>query len=247
MSEEQLKKAHVFGSILIKIIKWLFLISMVTTVGFTLGLIVFSIIYGEKLPVELFEKISGILLPFTQDNINDLITQYGYTKLMIAVIGYGVAASLTGIMSYILADKSVILYEHITVGEVFHKGTDKLLNEMVGISFINTFTLPVIVLIISLITNIFLDEYITVGFGGLIVLIVLFVIKVVVNRGINLNKDNNKYDRVIKDYKADIDELKIQSIKRDSELRKLKAQVKEQEEKLQQKTKKKSIKKTTRK
>ena len=110
MSEEQLKKAHVFGSILIKIIKWLLLISMVTTVGFTLGLIVFSIIYGEKLPVELFEKISGILLPFTQDNINDLITQYGYTKLMIAVIGYGVAASLTGIMSYILADKSVILY-----------------------------------------------------------------------------------------------------------------------------------------
>jgi hypothetical protein len=51
--------------------------------------------------------------------------------------------------------------------------------------------------------------------------------RIVIERGIVIQKQNNKYDRSIDDYKADIDELKIQSIKREAELKKLKVLVEE--------------------
>jgi hypothetical protein len=52
--------------------------------------------------------------------------------------------------------------------------------------------------------------------------------RIVIERGIQVQRQNNKYDRSIDDYKADIDELKIQSIKREAELKELKKLVKTQ-------------------
>ena len=120
-----------------------------------------------------------------------------------------------------------------------------------GVSFLATFTTPIIVFIMSLSFKIDINDYINIGYGCFIIFLSLFVLRIILNRGLDVERELNKYDRNLNDYKADIDELKIQSIKRDAELKKLKAIVKEQEEKKPKKstkkktTTKKTVKKTT--
>ena len=90
-----------------------------------------------------------------------------------------------------------------------------------------TFAMPIMLFIISTTTNIFTDAYIKTGFGGLFILIFAFILKIVIERSSTMIKNTKRYDQLIDDYKADIDDLKIQSIKREAELKELKKVVNE--------------------
>ena len=247
MNDNDIKKAYIFGNILLGITKWLFLLLMVISIGITLGLIVFEIIYGNKMSFDLLNIISKLFIFTTSDELTELLSTYGKTKVLIALTSYGVALSLTRLMYYLLITRFITLYRNITIGDLFTRKSNKLVDEMMGISFLATFTTPIIVFIINLTTGIDIEKFIHIGYMCLFIFIGLFILRIILNRGIDITRENNKYDRIINDYKADIDELKIQSIKRDSELKKLKNIVKEQEAKNNKKevTKKKTKKKTT--
>ena len=225
MSEGERKKIYLCGNVLLNIVKWIFLIITVLMFGFTIGLIVSTVIYGTNIPLELLTKFTYVLLPYNNIDIQIFVNNYGMEKVLIASIGYGVAYSLYRLLFYILIVKSMKLFKNITIGEIFNKSSLDLITEMVSLSFMVSFIMPVMLEIITLSTHLFEDAFFNVGFAGLFFLVFAIIMKLVIERGIQVQRQNNKYDRSIDDYKADIDELKIQSIKREAELKKLKAMV----------------------
>jgi hypothetical protein len=227
MSEVERKKIYLCGNVLLNIVKWIFLIITVLMFGFTIGLIVSTVIYGTNLPLELLTKFTYVLLPYNNIDVQIFVNNYGMEKVLIASIGYGVAYSLYRLLFYILIVKSMKLFKNVTIGEIFNKGSLDLITEMVSLSFMVSFIMPVMLEIITLSTHLFEDAFFNVGFAGLFFLVFTVVMRIVIERGIQVQRQNNKYDRSIDDYKADIDELKIQSIKREAELKKLKAMVEE--------------------
>lgn len=240
MNDKDIKTAYVLGNVLLYIFKWIMLFMMVITIGLTLSMIVFAVIYGVNIPNEFLQVMSKLFINLSTENMNEVISQNGIGNLIVSIIGYGMAKSLKRLMIYILVDKGIVLYKSITLGDLFTKKSNKIVDEMMGVSLLATFTVPVIVFIIYLTTHIDINNYINIGYGCFIIFLSLFVLRIILNRGIDVERELNKYDRNLNNYKADIDELKIQSIKRDAELKKLKAIIKEQEEK---KTVKKEIKK----
>ena len=231
MSEAERKKIYLCGNVLLNIIKWIFLIFAVLMIGFTIGLIIATIIYGTSLPVDLLTRFTYILLPYNEMDIRIFVNNYGMEKVLIASIGYGVAYSLYRLIFYIIMVKSIKMFKNITIGEVFNRGSLELSTELMSLSFMASFIMPIMLEIITLTTNLFEEAYFNVPFTALVFLIFSLVLRIVIDRGVQLQKENNKYDRSIDDYKADIDELKIQSIKREAELKELKKIVEETKEK----------------
>ena len=227
MSEAERKKIYVIGDLLINLFKWIVLIYSVLYIGLTIGLIVTIIVYGNSLELATFTNYTNMLLPYTKSDVELFINNYGMTKMIVASLGYSVGLSITDVVLYILLSKFRTFFKNITIGDLFTKKSETLVDELIGISFILTFLMPIMLFILSSTTNIFSDIYASYSYGGLIVLIFVFVVKIIINRGLSIVKENNKFDRTIDDYKADIDELKIQSIKREAELKELKKLVKD--------------------
>ena len=253
MNDKDIKNAYLFGNVLLNILKWLILLLMVISIGFTLSLIVFAIIYGVNVPRELLDVMAGLFINVSSEQVNEIIMTHGMGNLIVTLIGYGIAKSLTRLMLFILADRGIVLYKSITLGDLFTRKSNRIVDEMMGVSFLATFTTPIIVLLMNLSFKIDINDYVNVGYGCIIIFMSLFILRIILNRGIDVERELNKYDKDLNNYKADIDELKIQSIKRDAELKKLKTIVKEQEEKKVKKetkkktTTKKTVKKTTKK
>ena len=243
MSEAERKKIYLCGNVLLNIIKWIFLIFAVLMFGFTIGLIIATVIYGTGVPLELLTKFTSILLPYNDVDIRIFVNNYGMEKVLIASIGYGVAYSLYRLISYIIIVKCIKMFKNITIGEIFNKGSLDLSTELISLSFMASFIMPIMLEIITLTTNLFEEAYFNVPFTALIFLIFTVILRIVIDRGIVIQKQNNKYDRSIDDYKADIDELKIQSIKREAELKELKKIVEETNTKATKTVKKASTKK----
>jgi len=227
MSESDRKQAYYVGSILLNTVKWIVLIFSVIYIGLSVGLIVATIVYGADIEVSTLVKFTSVLLPYKELDVTLFVTNYGMSKVLTASLGYVVGASLNNIIIYILISKIIQFYKNATIGELYNKKTYDLTGELIKYSFILTFLMPIILFIISTTTNLFIDAYMNVSFVGLAFISFACVVRIMVARGINLVRENNKYDRVIDDYKADIDELKIQSIKREAELKELKKVVEE--------------------
>lgn len=230
MGEAERKKVYVYGNVLLNVVKWIFLLFTVVITGFTVGLIVSTIIYGNKMPMELLTKFTYVLIPYSNQDVAIFVNNYGIQQVLIATIGYGVAYSLNYLLFYILFNRSIKLFKSITIGDVFTKTASDLTSEMISISFMATFITPIMLHIITNTTSLFEDLYLKVSYGGLFFLVFSIIIKIMIDRGIVIAKQNTKYDRTIDDYKADIDDLKIQSIKREAELKNLKKLIKENEE-----------------
>ena len=150
MSEVERKKIYLCGNVLLNIVKWIFLIITVLMFGFTIGLIVSTVIYGTNLPLELLTKFTYVLLPYNNIDVQIFVNNYGMEKVLIASIGYGVAYSLYRLLFYILIVKSMKLFKNITIGEIFNKSSLDLITEMVSLSFMVSFIMPVMLEIITL-------------------------------------------------------------------------------------------------
>lgn len=238
MSEAERKKIYVYGNVLLNIVKWLFLIFTITVIGFTIGLIISTIIYGNNMPIELLTKFTYMILPYSNQDVTIFVNNYSMQQVLIASIGYGVAYSLNHLLFYILISKSIVLFKSITIGDIFTKSASELTTEMISISFMATFIMPIMLHIITNTTSLFKDLSTRVGYGALFFLGFSLILKIIIERGIVITRQNNRFDRAIDDYKADIDELKIQSIKREAELKNLKKLVKEEQEKKEEAPKK---------
>ena len=229
MNESERKKIFVTGNILLQIVKWIVLIFAVLTAGLTIGLIVTTVLYGNNITVDNIKLFTSFLLPYSDVEVKTFVTLYGMEKVLIASLGYSVASVISKILLYALMVKSIKLFEAITIGDVFSKKTVSLSGEIISISFMATFLMPIILFIISTTTSLFNDLFLSVDFSGLFFLVGALVVNIILTRGESVVRVNNKYDRTIDDYKADIDELKIQSIKREAELKELKKLVKKEE------------------
>ena len=229
MNESERKKIFVTGNILLQIVKWIVLIFAVLTAGLTIGLIVTTVLYGNNITVDNIKLFTSFLLPYSDVEVKTFVTLYGMEKVLIASLGYSVASVISKILLYALMVKSIKLFEAITIGDVFSKKTVSLSGEIISISFMATFLMPIILFIISTTTSLFNDLFLSVDFSGLFFLVGALVVNIILTRGESIVRVNNKYDRTIDDYKADIDELKIQSIKREAELKELKKLVKKEE------------------
>ncbi|MCR5224386.1 MAG: hypothetical protein K6C11_04490 [Bacilli bacterium] len=229
MNESERKKIFVTGNILLQIVKWIVLIFAVLTAGLTIGLIVTTVLYGNNITIDNIKLFTSFLLPYSDVEVKTFVTLYGMEKVLIASLGYSVASVISKILLYALMVKSIKLFEAITIGDVFSKKTVSLSGEIISISFMATFLMPIILFIISTTTSLFNDLFLSVDFSGLFFLVGALVVNIILTRGESVVRVNNKYDRTIDDYKADIDELKIQSIKREAELKELKKLVKKEE------------------
>lgn len=229
MNESERKKIFVTGNILLQIVKWIVLIFAVLTAGLTIGLIVTTVLYGNNITVDNIKLFTSFLLPYSDTEVKTFVTLYGMEKVLIASLGYSVASVISKILLYALMVKSIKLFEAITIGDAFSKKTVSLSGEIISISFMATFLMPIILFIISTTTSLFNDLFLSVDFSGLFFLVGALVVNIILTRGESIVRVNNKYDRTIDDYKADIDELKIQSIKREAELKELKKLVKKEE------------------
>jgi hypothetical protein len=228
MSESDRKKIYYVGNSLLLVVKWIILIFAVLYIGMTLGLIVTVLIAGNNLDAALLTKFTSVLLPYSKIKVSIFVINYGMEKVLTAVLGYTIANSLNNVLLYVLVSKFIVLFRNITIGDLFTKKSDNLATEIISISFMSTFLMPIMLFILSTTTNMFLDMYLTINFHGLFFMLFGGIMKVVIARGSQIVKENSRIDRTIDDYKADIDELKIQSIKREAELKELKKLVKTQ-------------------
>ena len=84
------------------------------------------------------------------------------------------------------------LLKNITIGEIFNKGSLDLITEMISLSFMVSFIMPVMLEIITLSTHLFEKAFFNVGFAGLFFLGFTLIMRIVIERGIAIQKQNNK-------------------------------------------------------
>jgi hypothetical protein len=128
------------------------------------------------------------------------------------------------------------VYKAITLDDnIFSKANINIIDEIIPLSLIFSFAYPILMFIISSTTKMF-AEYQDFSYGGLIILFVTGILKVIFERGYSLQKENIMLNKELDDYKSDITEEKIAEAKEE------KAQIKEEEK--QSKKRRRSHKKT---
>lgn len=222
MSDEGKKTFYLLGNIIIQVFRWVCFITFIIYLGFTLGTIITSIvslsIENKTVVDNVMIKLLELFTPYDKIAINTLILNYGLLNVIVGSVAYGIAKSIIFFVDYkILLDYSKI-FKSLTLESPFVKSNISILDEIISLSFISAFAYPAILFVASNITRTF-KEYTEFSYVGILFLILALILKLIIEKGIVLVKKNKKYDEQIDDYKADIDELKIASIKREAELK----------------------------
>lgn len=244
MTEESRKELYIIGNLVLNIFRWTALIICVIFAGFTIGATVVSCIYGSSnLSPDLLSRMFAMYTPYTADEISSYITTYGMNKIVVGGIGYGFAMSLNFALLYIIAMKLKKVYKAITLDDnIFSKANINIIDEIIPLSLIFSFAYPILMFIISSTTKMF-AEYQDFSYGGLIILFVTGILKVIFERGYSLQKENIMLNKELDDYKSDITEEKIAEAKEEkAQIKEEKTQIKEEEK--QSKKRRRSHKKT---
>lgn len=200
-----------FINVLLSIFKWLCLGVCVVNAGLTIGLLVMGLLNGENLANTLLSKMFNIMTFYTETEALALVDKVGKIDMLVAGVGYGFLTSLTYGLIYSLTSKFKVLFKDIVDGNMFTKENLKMINDAIPMTILVAFAPPVIMYSIIYSTNIFSYENIEVS--GIIFIFIAFILKLIFEKGVELEKKNIKYDKELSDFKARESELKLSALK----------------------------------
>lgn len=229
-------------NIVITIIKWLFLSVCVINAGLTIGLLVMVLVKGNSLPNTLLATMVNFMTSYSETEILALIQQLGSVKVIVAGVGYGFITSLTYGLLYNLVARFKILFASVVDGNMFTKENVKLINDALPLTLIVAFAQPVVMYCIIYATKVFGYEDINVS--GITYIFVAYFLKLIFERGFEVEKKSIKYDKELSDYKAREGENKISALKKEIEAKETKKTTKKTTKKEEKETTTKKAKKT---
>ena len=202
------------------VFKWLMFMACVIFLGLTIGLIIISIIVNEDLLSESVGPIIAIITSLDKVRVVDAVQTLELSKLILATSGYGLVLSITYGAIYSLMVKFIKIIESIERDELYSKENSKLLEDIIPMSILISFALPVTVYFISISIGLFNEN--DMNFIGVLFLCVAFIVKVLFDKGFEYKKLNDKYKKEINDLKAKESDLIMSTIKKENELKSIK-------------------------
>lgn len=221
------------------VFKWLMFMACVIYLGLTIGLAIISLIVSNNLLTESVSPIIAIITSLDKMRIVDAVMMLDLTKVILATCGYGLVLSITYGAIYSIMLKFIKLLDSISEDNLYSKENAKVLEDIIPMSALVAFALPVTVYFISVSIGLFTES--DMNFTGVIFLCVAFIVKVMFDKGMEYKKINDKYRREINDLKAKESELIMSSIKKDNEIKNIKTKKVNKSTEKKTSTKKKSI------
>ena len=214
--------------LIIAILKWAYFMLAIITAGFTVGLLVMSLFYGSSLSNDIVSQMFSYITFTSSRDALEIIKLHGLATTVVAATGYGIALTITYGLTYNVFNKFTNILISIITGNMYTKENAETLNKLFPLTFILAFTQPVFIFIISSIMGIFGPNYINVS--GLIYVFVVFILKLIFEKGYELERKNEKSSTELSDFKAREAELKMEALKQEAEIKELKKQLKNTEE-----------------
>lgn len=210
---------------LLSVFCWLALLFCVISAGYTIGLLVMWLIKGGDLSTNAITFFMQILSSYADTEIVDLVKLVGVHKVALAGCGYGFAMTFTYSMLYIIINRFKVLFDSIIDGQMFTRDNTRLIDDTIPITLLYALTQPVLVFIISSSTGVYdLDN---VRISGVALVFVIFVLKFIFDKGLEVTKNNLKLERIEKDLKAASEDRDIEMVKKDTQIKSLKEHEKE--------------------
>lgn len=230
-----------FIKILVYTLRWLSLALCVINVGLIIGLLVMLLIKGTNMSNEILSKMVNLITYMSEEEALTLISTQGMVKTIVATLAYGLSLSINYGVQYVLLNNFIKLLKTIIDGDMYTRENVKMINDSIPLSIILAFAQPVIIFVTIYSTGIF--NYDDINVSGVAYICVAYLLKLIFEKGHELNRKNDRYNKEISDIKAREAELKIETIKKEAEIKELKSQKKKAPAKVEKKETK--TKKTT--
>ena len=217
---------------LLSVFSWLALLFCVISAGYTIGLLVMWLIKGGNLTNNIVTFFMQILSSYSNTEIVDLVKTVGVHKVALAGCGYGFAMTFTYSMLYILISRFKVLFDSIIEEKMFTKENTLLIDESIPITLLYALTQPVLVFIISSSTGVY--DLNNVRISGIALVFIIFILKFIFDKGLEVTKNNLKLERIEKDLKAASEDFDIEMIKKDNQIKSLKEKEKELKQEIEE-------------
>lgn len=217
--------ASVLINFLLYVFKWLCLGFCVVNAALTIGLIIMSLFSGGDLANVVVAKMMGYISGMDGETTLNLIQSVGKVRVVVAACGYGFIATLVYGIAYNLVTRFKTLLDSIFNGEMYSKANVDLINGAIPYTLIVAFAPAVILYVIIEMTGVFTMSDINVS--GVIYICIAYILKLMFEKGYTIERENNRHEKQLNDIKAREEELKLESIKNEAELKELAAQAEE--------------------
>lgn len=246
MTKEKRELYYSVGNVFIQLIKWFCLILCVLYSGFTIVLLLISLVNADLMDPNALASFGSYITHISISDMFDLIVDHGTINAEVSIIGYGIGKSITYCIIYYICKQFLGVYYDICAGNMYTKKNARIVKECTELSFLLTFTMPLIILTINLVTGVF-SNYSSLDFSGLIFLLGFLLLELIFANGIQLQAVISDYEKINADKETNRIEERMDEIKKKKQA--VKKTVKKEEKKTVKKTtaKKTTTKKTTKK
>ena len=211
--------ASVFINFLLYVFKWLCLGMCVVYAAFTIGLVIMSLFSGGELANVVLTKMMGYISGMDSETTLNLIQSVGKVRVIVATCGYGFIATLVYGIAYNLESKFKTLLDSIFNGEMYTKKNVDLINGAIPYTLIIAFAPAVILYVIIEMTGVF--EMSDINVSGIIYVVIAYILKLMFEKGYQIERENNRHEKQLSDIKAREEELKMETLKKEAELKQI--------------------------
>ena len=203
--------------LIVAILKWAYFMLAIITAGFTVGLLVMTLFYGSSLSNDIVSQMFSYITFIDARDALAIIKLHGLATTVTAATGYGIALTITYGLTYNVFNKFTTILVSIITGDMYTKENAEILNKLFPLTFILAFTQPIFIFLISSIMGIFSPNNINVS--GLVYVFVVFILKLIFEKGYELERKNAKSSTDLSDFKAREAELQMEALKAEAEMK----------------------------
>jgi len=249
MTKEKRELYYSVGNVFIQLIKWFSLILCVLYSGFTIVLLLISLVNADMMDPNALASFGSYITHIDSSSVFDLIVDHGTINAEVSIIGYGIGMSITYIIIYYICKQFLSVYYDMCIGNMYTKKNVKIINECTELSFLLTFTMPLIILTINLVTGVF-SNYSSLDFSGIIFLLGFLLLKLIFANGIQLQAVISDYEKMNYEKEVDRNETRMEEVKKKQQIakkvvKKEEAKKEEAKKEVKKSPAKKAVKKTT--
>lgn len=212
MTKEKRELYYSVGNVFIQMIKWFSLILCVLYSGFTIILLLLSMVNADIMDPNALASFGSYITHISSSEVYDLIIDHGTINAEVSIIGYGIGMSITYCIIYFICKKFLDVYYDMCVGNMYTKKNMKIVEECTELSFLLTFTMPLIILTINLVTGVF-SNYSALDFSGIIFLLSFLLLKLIFANGIQLQAIISDYEKVDLERETDRNEARMEEVR----------------------------------
>lgn len=221
------------------ILKWSFFALGIISAAFTLGLIVMSIFRFDLITNTMIAKMFGWITFSSEEAALGLVNTNGLLNVQITAIVLGLASTITyGVLYKVFKNFIEILITIIT-GDMYTKDNVTKLQKLFPYTFVLAFLKPIIITILSDTVGVVSTS--DINLSGLVYIFIVYLLKVVFEKGYELEKKTIKISNDLSDYKAREAEFQMEELVKEETIKQLKKTIKSLEPKEEKEPVKKTV------